>query len=438
MKKSLQTLILLFIINLCINTLPSFAQNTKAYVLSEGSFSPGGAKLSLYQYSGNSFTSNIFTPGNIGLYPDGLTKYQSNLYMLEQGSFGGAGKIYKLDSAGAVVNSKVFGTNPYSLTVINNKIYATNGPSSKVTVLDINTLNTIKEVTVGVYPQEIIGFHNKVFVCNTSAFGGASDSSVSIINSVNDTVVARVFFNYQPIAIAISNDQKILIGTTGPQGSIYKLDPDTYQKLDSFTVIGGVAKDISVDNNSSYVYYLNYNNNVGRLNLATRVSDEFILNPGPSATFFYGYNFDYTHNKHFITDAKNFSVSGSLYIYNQAGVYEQTFTTGIAPRRIIFDKTSRVDVRYISELVSGYELSQNYPNPFNPVTKIKFSIPKNEFVNLTVYDISGKEVEKLVSENQRAGIYEVSFKASELSSGVYFYKLNAGRYSEVKKMTLVK
>ncbi len=437
MKKTLLSFALI-VSALFLNFNITYSQNTKAYILSEGSFSPGAAKLSLYQYSGNSFSLNVFSPGNIGLYPDGLAKFQSNLYMLEQGNFGGAGKLYKLDSAGTVVNSKVFGTNPYSLTVINNKVYATNGPGSKVTVLDINTLNIIKEVNVGVYPQEILGFHNKVFVCNTSAFGGASDSSVSIINSATDSVVARVFFNYQPVAIAITNDQKLLIGTTGPQGTIYKLDPDTYQKLDSFTVAGGVDKDICVDKNSNYVYFINYNNNIGRLNLSTRVSDEFIMNPNPASSFFYGYNFDYTNNKHFIADAKNFTVSGSLYIYSQAGVLEHTYTTGVAPRRIVFDRTNSVDVRFISELVNGYKLSQNYPNPFNPATTIKFSIPSSEFVSLAIYDMSGKEVDKLINESKRAGSYEVSFNAAALSSGVYFYKLNAGSFSEVKKMTLIK
>lgn len=85
-----------------------------------------------------------------------------------------------------------------------------------------------------------------------------------------------------------------------------------------------------------------------------------------------------------------------------------------------------------------YVLSQNYPNPFNPTTKITYSIPEEGYVNLTVYNVLGKQVETLVSENKTAGTYEVTFDASKLSSGVYFYKLNSGRNVITKKMLLVK
>jgi len=90
-----------------------------------------------------------------------------------------------------------------------------------------------------------------------------------------------------------------------------------------------------------------------------------------------------------------------------------------------------------------YSLSQNYPNPFNPVTIIKYSIPAVETQNfasvqLKVYDVLGNEVATLVNEEKPAGSYEVKFNASQLSSGIYFYKLQAGNYSEMKKMILMK
>ncbi|MFA7359959.1 MAG: YCF48-related protein [Candidatus Kapaibacterium sp.] len=90
------------------------------------------------------------------------------------------------------------------------------------------------------------------------------------------------------------------------------------------------------------------------------------------------------------------------------------------------------------QVVSDYSLNQNYPNPFNPVTTIDFSIPKQEFVTMTVYDLLGKEIKNLVSSNLQAGKYTVNFAATNLPSGIYFYKLTAGSYSSVKKMTLIK
>jgi photosystem II stability/assembly factor-like uncharacterized protein len=91
-----------------------------------------------------------------------------------------------------------------------------------------------------------------------------------------------------------------------------------------------------------------------------------------------------------------------------------------------------------SEIPSKFELAQNYPNPFNPTTSIKFALPKSGFVSLKVYDIAGKEVATLVNEQLTAGTYEHNFNASALSSGVYFYRIDAGNFTEIKKMILVK
>lgn len=85
-----------------------------------------------------------------------------------------------------------------------------------------------------------------------------------------------------------------------------------------------------------------------------------------------------------------------------------------------------------------YSLSQNYPNPFNPTTSIRFSIGKSQFVQLRVYNILGVEVATLVNEEKPAGNYEIVFNASEFSSGTYFYKLQAGSFSRIKKMILIK
>ncbi|HMR00035.1 MAG TPA: endonuclease [Ignavibacteria bacterium] len=90
------------------------------------------------------------------------------------------------------------------------------------------------------------------------------------------------------------------------------------------------------------------------------------------------------------------------------------------------------------EIPREYSLSQNYPNPFNPVTNIKFSVPLAGFVKLAVYDIMGREVNTLVSQTLKPGVYLADWNASMITSGVYFYKLTAGSFSETKRMILVK
>ena len=89
-------------------------------------------------------------------------------------------------------------------------------------------------------------------------------------------------------------------------------------------------------------------------------------------------------------------------------------------------------------VISGYDLKQNYPNPFNPSTIISYQIPQNSFVTLKVYNILGNEVATLVNEQQTAGNHNFNFKANNLASGVYIYKLTAGSFTAVRKLTLLK
>jgi len=95
-----------------------------------------------------------------------------------------------------------------------------------------------------------------------------------------------------------------------------------------------------------------------------------------------------------------------------------------------------------NEVVVGvpvkFELSQNYPNPFNPSTSINFEMPSANYVSMKIFDMAGKEVAQLVNEVKEAGYYTVKFDASKLSSGMYFYKIQAGEFVSVKKMVLVK
>jgi hypothetical protein len=91
-----------------------------------------------------------------------------------------------------------------------------------------------------------------------------------------------------------------------------------------------------------------------------------------------------------------------------------------------------------NEVPDKYMLEQNYPNPFNPATNVRFRIPKPGFVKITIFDVSGKAVQTLVNEEIKAGTYEVYFDGTGFASGVYYYKLEAGVYSETKKMVLLK
>jgi hypothetical protein len=97
----------------------------------------------------------------------------------------------------------------------------------------------------------------------------------------------------------------------------------------------------------------------------------------------------------------------------------------------------------IDELIAGnspvlFSVQQNYPNPFNPTTTIEYSIPKQSYVRLEIYNLMGQTVSTLISEEKQPGTYHVVFGASDQPSGIYFYRLTAGSFSQIKKMVLMK
>lgn len=85
----------------------------------------------------------------------------------------------------------------------------------------------------------------------------------------------------------------------------------------------------------------------------------------------------------------------------------------------------------------GYFLNQNYPNPFNPSTEISFQLAKSSFVNLEIYNSLGQKVASLINKKMNSGSYHVKFNASNLSSGIYYYKIQAGEFKSIKKMLLL-
>jgi len=123
--------------------------------------------------------------------------------------------------------------------------------------------------------------------------------------------------------------------------------------------------------------------------------------------------------------AKN-RVNNIIYygVRSNGGISKGTLLTGIEP--------------VSNTIPAGFELKQNYPNPFNPNTVLEFSIPKNAFVKLAVFDALGREVNSLVNSDLKAGEYKINFSSTDLSSGTYYYKLISGDVVETKKMILVK
>lgn len=120
------------------------------------------------------------------------------------------------------------------------------------------------------------------------------------------------------------------------------------------------------------------------------------------------------------------------------GRSEIKFTENPGVKRLFKVSGTIVNVEKDNLIPKEFALYQNYPNPFNPETIIEFNIPKRTFVKLTIYDILGREIKVLINEEINPGKYAVKFNASNLPSGIYFYRLDAGEFSDIKKMVFVK
>lgn len=116
-----------------------------------------------------------------------------------------------------------------------------------------------------------------------------------------------------------------------------------------------------------------------------------------------------------------------------------TSMNNVVVQTAVYDTIPPIGIQNLNNGVPVvYQLHQNFPNPFNPVTKIKFDLPQQSNVNIRVYDIIGNEVARVYNGELTAGFYEVDWNASDFASGVYFYRIDAGDYSSVKRMVLVK
>lgn len=350
-KRFLFLMLLAVTINSCtrdeINSPPTvIVINSKgAYIISEGGFNPGSSKLSYYNKTDVVFNPSVFNPGSLGLLPDGILYDNGNLFISEQGNFGAAGKVYKTDTNGTVQMTGSAGINPYSLTIANNKIYLTNGPSNSVTVLDKNTFSNIATIGVGTYPQEILAIGNRVFVCNTSVFNGNTDSTVSVIDALTDNVIATIPVSKTPSSLAIAPDGNLLVGCPGNSTGavIYKIDPTALIIVNSYRDhTFGLCKDIVTSGSNEILYIggdIYAEESIVKYNLSSRTAASII--PKPVSGLNYGLNYDNEDNHIYVcVAASDFTSNGKFRVYGNNGTLINDFNIsgGISPRRIALKK----------------------------------------------------------------------------------------------------
>ena len=232
---------------------------------------------------------------------------------------------------------------------------------------------------------------------------------------------------------AISCDFLEYNPTTLYPGFIIVDNNGNLRKTNKFNYLSGYQKyikDIGVINNNRFIFtFEKYKNDTSKSVVVISDSNGLKINENEFSS-----TTAYTDCKVIkIKDPDNiFMVGNSDHLFPE---YENIYL-------LKTDTTLNVPVvgikNIVSEIPKEYSLSQNYPNPFNPVTNIQFKVASSKFVKLVVYDLLGRQVKTLVNEYKQAGIYQVSYNAEGLSSGIYFCRMTAGEFSDVKRMVLVR
>ncbi len=283
-------------------------------------------------------------------------------------------------------------------------------------------------ITVSSFPQNPPFFnYNTVVGTNTFPFGQAGGKECQwLIRStelnqpslVTNGNIAAVYFFMGSTASATFTDLTIKIGQTAltslPAGVIYTGPMDTAYFRSSVTLSCTTGQWMSILLDRPHVYDSTQSLVIDVSQCGASVGAMYVCQTTLTGT-----------RRNYINH------SGSC-VFAYAGQDGTCINFGVY-------LTPLVGLQHNNDIIpSAYSLSQNYPNPFNPVTKIDFALPKTGIVKLVVYDLLGAEVTTLVNENMQAGFHNVTFNGDNLASGVYFYRITAGEFTDVKKMLLIK
>lgn len=276
---------------------------------------------------------------------------------------------------------------------------------------------------------------NKIYLIGGNPFAANDSLDLSYIIEYDvlqqsitfsdDTSFAGASLPEQQMAAAIGSDIYIFGGVTnGISNKIYKFSTttNTLKEL-KVTLLAPRAAGAAVYSEEFNSIYIFGGYNEDNLSLPTTEifqvgGDNYFVNPGPPL------NYSRKNLCAAVSGASIYAIGG----FNDDGE--------VVP--FVESLSNSVTGVEESELPAEYRLEQNYPNPFNPATKIKFAIPAGEFVRIIIYDILGNEITTLVNEIKQPGTYEVEFDGSALPSGIYYYRIYSGQFSDTKKMVLIK
>jgi hypothetical protein len=336
------------------------------------------------------FTTSSNYPATKGAYQAALLSSNGNAFVTKLNSVGSA--LLYSTFIGGIGNINISGGDQgYSIAI---------DDSGNAYITGYTTSSNFP-VTSGAFQDTLLGVNGNAFVTKLNSTGSALLYSTFIGGNNGD--------EGNSIALDAGSSAYITGYTTS---SNFPLSSGTYQ--DTLLGSNGNAFVIKLNSTGSALLYSTY--------IGGNKDDA-----GNSLAIDAGGNVYVTGN----TTSSNYPSTIGAYQTSYDGIGD-IFVTKLNISTATFVKSKA------SPFPNKFELMQNYPNPFNPATTIIFSVPKTSFITIKIYDILGREIKTLVNEEKSAGNYSVQFTGSNLSSGIYFYRLQSGNYSQTKKLILLK
>jgi hypothetical protein len=315
------------------------------FVLYEGTSSPGSGDYAFIDFDDNSVSYDLFQNSNsnatLGLYPDGMMLYGTDLYVTSQGNYGHQGRMLRINASDNKLKDTLsFGANPYDFALALGYLFVTNLAASNVTKIDIRTMNLQNNIEVGLNPASIIHAVSNLYVTKTSY---TSENSVAIINPFNDHVT-KVYLPAPPVSAAFMFDGVYVSSYT--RKKLYLIDTTLAptQTKDSFAIqtVYPALTDVVA---GQYPYLYIVNSQVGsfgstgklvyRFNVLTREAS--LLINDPTIVNIYGIAYDDFDSKIYIADAMSGAEGGVVRVYRADGSHIRDFDIyGLYPRKFAF------------------------------------------------------------------------------------------------------
>lgn len=323
------------------------------FVLYEGEFNiPGSGDYSFISARNDSVTNNVFqnsnNGANLGLIPDGMIIYTNlELFVTSQGSYGGAGKMFRINSrTNKLTDTVTFGNNPYSLVHTSGRIYATNIAGNTVTKLDLD-LNILSTIQVGSNPSEITTAGNYVYVSKASY---TIQNTFTVLDIRNDNAILQIPFPSTPVSSAVINGKVYVSTYTNKKIYIMNYEDTVNPNIvnDSITLPTSVftraacTHIVAADFSTLYVvgadtgaWGYNVGKTVYKVDIPSKSVTQIIVLTGSDDI--YGIDYDREKNFIYIANSKGGLTNGNVFKYNQNGVLVKTYEIGGKfPRRFAF------------------------------------------------------------------------------------------------------